>query len=559
MDTLARGQGRKMNDQTPENGIAGLKHWRYDLRAGLIISLVSVPLSLGIAVASGAPPVCGLISSIIAGMIFPLLGGAYVTISGPAAGLAPVVLSSIILLGHGNMEVGYKLVLAVICFAGFMQLLLSWCKAARLSSMFPESAIHGMLASIGLMIIAKEIPHFLGQKFHGHDFLGILSEVPHKIGLSNPKVVFVGIVCLAILASWGLIKNRSFKMVPPQLIVVFVGIALGQILGLSGTHLIHIPDNVLTHGIVMPDFHGLFADKSLWWPAAGCVLTLCLIDGVESLATIMAVDKIDPYKRTSSPDRTLFAMGTSNVLSSLVGGLTIIPGGIKSTTNIISGGRTLWANFYTAMFLISYLFLARDLINMIPFAALAAILMHIGWKLCEPRKWKYVASVGSEQLLIFTATVVATLLTDLLWGLIIGTTLKFLLTLTVATRCRNQGCHPSQLLMQAARIFKNPVSWHHTEAGVHRIRFNGPVVCFNSLHVMGELKRIPLNASKIQLYFAPSVPLIDHTSNSHLLAFADHCKSRGTEVEFVGLEHLIPRSTQSCECMRLAPIAKRTA
>lgn len=558
---MTRGLGRKIEDQqpeTPENGLAGLKHWKYDLKAGLIVSLVSVPLSLGIAVASGAPPVCGLISAIIAGLIFPLLGGAYMTISGPAAGLAPVVLASIITLGHGNMEVGYKIVLAVICLAGLLQLVLSYMKAARLSAMLPASAIQGMLAAIGIMIIAKEIPHFLGVKFHGHDFFGIISEVPHQLGLANPKVLFVGLVCLAILCAWSLIKNPSIRFVPPQLVVVFVGMALAHMLGLSGNQLIQIPDNVFKNGLALPDFHTLFTDRSLWWAALGCAISLCLVDGIESLATIKAIDKIDPYKRTSNPDRTLFAMGASNILSSLAGGLTIIPGGIKSTTCIISGGRTLWANGYNALFLASYLFFARDLINMIPFAALAAILMHIGWKLCEPRKWKHIAEIGSEQLLIFTTTIVATLATDLLWGLIFGTLVKFVLTLAMATSCRHQNGHPLQIFSQAVRFFRNPVCSSYTDdSGLHHIRFNGPVVCFNAMHVQRELRKVPAHAKTIELFFSHSVPVVDYSSNSYLLTYADTQKAHGVTVVFAGLDNLVPRSRVSCECMRLHAVVSR--
>lgn len=549
--------------EKPENGIKGLKHWKEDLVAGLIVSLVSVPLSLGIAVASGAPPIAGLISSIIAGLIFPFLGGAYMTISGPAAGLAPVVLATIVALGHGNMESGYKLCLAAICLAGVVQVILSMMKAARLSSLFPAAAIEGMLASIGLLIIAKQLPNFIGHKFQAHEFFGIISEFPSQLLVMNPKVLAISAVCLFILIGLSQFKSPHLKIIPPQLIVVFVGIGLGKVLGLDVGLLIHIPDKVIS-GITFPDFNGLFLNQAVWLSVVGCVLTLTMVDGCESLATIKAIDKIDPYHRNSNPDRTLFAMGVSNVCSSIVGGLTIIPGGIKSTTCILSGGKTLWANFYNAIFLLSYLFLAKDLINMIPLGVLAAILMHIGFKLCAPKRWARMATIGWEQIVVFASTIVVTLATDLLWGLLFGTALKFFLTLVFYVR--NDLSHlfgykrPKNglaicrlIINNAKRLFANPVVWRRTDDdGVHVIYMNGPVVCFNAMAVNSELEQIPDSVKKIQFFFGPGVALIDHTSVTNLLSFSSTMKIRkNVEVELLGFE-LMCRCSKDESCMRVA-------
>lgn len=543
----------------PENGIKGLRHWKHDLIAGLIVSLVSVPLSLGIAIASGAPPICGIISAIIAGLVFPFLGGAYCTISGPAAGLAPAIMVCIMALGKGDMQVGYTLVLGVITMAGCVQLILSHLKAARFSAMFPVIAVEAMLASIGLMIIAKQIPALVGHKGHEHEFFGLMAETPSNIMQANAQVLFIGVVCLLILFTFGKLLNKTkLRMVPPQLIAVIVGAVLGQVFHLDSQFLINIPADPLKHGLLMPNFIGLFSDPSLWWTVAGCVLTLTLIDGFESLATIMAVDRIDPHHRKSNPDRTLFAMGVSNICSSLAGGLTIIPGGIKSTTNILSGGKTLWANFYNACFLICYLLIAREFINMIPLAALAAILIHIGYKLCEPKKWAYAASVGKEQLFLFASTIAVTLYTDLLWGLIYGMAAKLILAWLYSLQStleRHHGHGPVRartLWLEFVKLFRNPVTVHDTQDGVHKIRFNGPVVCFNALHVQNELAKIPVNCSKVKLYFAPSVGLVDHTSASNILAFQSECARMGTfDVEIIGLE-LLRMHSKDASCMRHA-------
>src|SRR5579872_6838148 len=184
--------------EKPQNGLAGLKHWRSDILAGLLVSLVSLPFSLGIAIASGAPPVAGLVSAIIAGLVYPFLGGSYVTISGPAAGLAPVLFVAMTELGRGDREVGYPLLLGVICMAGCVQIILSRLKVARFSAWFSPTVVEGMLASIGLLIIVKQIPNLIGQRFEAHDFWEILAELPAQLVNTQPIVLLVGLMCLAL-------------------------------------------------------------------------------------------------------------------------------------------------------------------------------------------------------------------------------------------------------------------------------------------------------------------------------------------------------------------------
>jgi MFS superfamily sulfate permease-like transporter len=201
--------------EKPQNGVAGLKHWRYDLIAGLQVSLVGLPLSLGIAVASGAPPVTGLISAIIAGLIFPLLGGAYVTISGPAAGLAPALLAGTLTLGNGDLAAGYPLVLVAICLAGLVQVLLSVLRAGKFAIFLPISAVEGMLAAIGLMIIVKMIPALVGH------LAPPVKSIPAAIGLIptnflhlNPNVLLIGGISLALLLFLSNRKERWATVIP---------------------------------------------------------------------------------------------------------------------------------------------------------------------------------------------------------------------------------------------------------------------------------------------------------------------------------------------------------
>ena len=208
--------------EKPENGLAGLKHWRHDLLAGMVVSLVSVPFSLGIAVASGAPPICGLISAIIAGLVLPFLGGSYVTISGPAAGLAPALFAAMLLLGRGNREVGYPLLLGAICLTGLVQVVLARFKLARFAAVFPAAVVEGMLAAIGLLIIGKQLPLIFGTKFEQHEFWGIVRETPSQFMQMDPRVFGLGIFCLGLIFAMASIKARWIKVVPPQVFAAVV-------------------------------------------------------------------------------------------------------------------------------------------------------------------------------------------------------------------------------------------------------------------------------------------------------------------------------------------------
>lgn len=560
----------KTNDaelEKPQNGLAGLKHWRHDVVAGLLVSLISLPFSLGIAVASGAPPVAGLASAIIAGLLFPFLGGAYVTISGPAAGLAPVLLASMTALGAGNLEKGYPLLLAVICVAGAVQLVLSYFRAARFSAIFPSSVVEGMLCAIGLLIIGKQLPNFLGAHFHEHDFVGIVREAPGQIIHMTPAVFAIGLSSLVLIFALSSARSKWLKLIPPQVVAVVIATAIGWFAGLDKSFLIHIPDRPLEHAFVIPDFSRIINDPSIWFLATTTIITLVLIDGVESLATAMAIDKIDPFRRKSEPNRVLFAMGISNMASSIVGGLTIIPGGVKSKACIVAGGRTLWANFYNAIFLLIFMFAAKDLINYIPLSALAAVLIFTGYKLCEPRIWRHVAHIGPEQLFVFATTVVVTLTTDLLWGIIAGVAVKLVVNqwfiwLAETAIGQHSTFDPPTVtplkreLLRFVSMFRNPVGRSGMRGNNYHICFTGPVVCFNNLHVQNELKKIPTHAARVYLDLS-RIPFIDHTTCEFLQSYVeDRERAPGPRIEIIGLDHMFrPSSVATCMRISFTPVA----
>ena len=553
--------------EKPQNGLAGLKHWRHDLVAGLVVSLISLPFSLGIAVASGAPPICGLISAIIAGLVLPFLGGSYVTISGPAAGLAPIQLASMTLLGRGGDEahlaLGYPLLLGAICLTGLVQVVLAKLRLARFAAIFPSAVVEGMLAAIGLLIIAKQLPLLVGRKFVAHDFWPILAEAPSQFARMEPRVFLVGLLSLILIFVLASRKARWLKIIPPQVLAAVFGLVLALGLGVQGEHLIHLPENPFAYGITLPNFRGLFADSTLLWPLITTVLTLTMIDGVESLATISAIDKIDPFRRKSDPDRTLFAMGVSNVCSSLAGGLTIIPGGVKSTACIVSGGRTQWANFYNALFLIVYILVGRRLINLLPYSALGAIIIFTGYKLCAPKVWKHMAHIGGEQLFVFTTTVLVTVSTDLLIGIIAGVATKLVLEAWLAARAVRGSAEGREPLVpavvrglrQTTELFRDPVVQRGMVGDTYHLYFGRPLVCFNSLQLGGALAAIPQEARSVCLHVTDLVTLIDHTTAALLLEFVEDFRRSGQGVvEIVGLKRLAsPSGSHVEDCLRVSP------
>lgn len=558
--------------EKPQNGLAGLKQWPYDLRSGIMVAMISLPFSMGIAITSGAPPVCGVISAIIAGIVLPFAGGSYVTISGPAAGLAPALFSGMISLATAEigaevaagksteelLAIGYPLVLVAIAIAGVLQMTLARFKVARLSAIFPAAAIEGMLAAIGLLIMVKQLPLLFGTPFEAHEFWEILREVPHKFSLINGPVLVTGLACTAALFILNALPFKLLKVMPPP-VWVFIGgtIAAQLIFGIDAKYCINIPENPLQNGMQMPHFHRVFAAPQTWLTLAYVVFVLILIDATESLATIMAVDKLDVYKRRSDPDRTLQSMGLCNTASSVVGGLTIIPGIVKSTANIIGGGRTLWANFFNAIMLILFMSLARPLINQVPLAVLAAILIFIGWKLCGPKVWKHISNIGPEQLGIFLLTIFVTVSTDLLIGIAAGVFVKLLMNMSLirlANRVAGKSSKGS-FLSHFVDLFKNPVGKRECHNGQCELTFDRPLHCFNLLHVIREMESVRDDTKTLRLHFSPLSNVIDHTSVETMFHYVEEYKLKGVRVELDGWDRFVPLSEHD-RAIRFSPMEK---
>ena len=540
--------GSALTGDKPQNGIKGLRHWRYDLNAGLQVALVSLPLSLGIAVASGAPPITGLISAIIAGLVFPFLGGAYVTISGPAAGLAPALLSGMLLLGNGDLAAGYPLLLVAICLTGILQILLSLANAGRLAIFLPVTVVEAMLAAIGIIIIVKQIPALIGSTMPASkSMLTSIGLLPQAMSGLIPGVFVIGALSLFLMFYLNRTQVAWLRKVPAPLVVAGIGILLGYVLQLDARQLIPMPDDILKGGITLPAFGEVWQRRELWWGILLVVITLTLIDGIESLATIAAVDKIDPFQRKSHANTTLRAMGISNTLSSIFGGLTIIPGGIKSRANIDAGGRTLWANFYNAVFLIIFLLLAKDLISRIPLAAIGAILVYVGWRLCEFRVFSRTYAIGRDQIIIFVLTILAILATDLLYGILLGIAAEVLMLLYLLTPSLRVVITGRFTFRQSVELFfrnlvnlfRNPVisiKEEEHEGSTHFRISLGSVVCFNLIYLDKLVQSLP-DKSSVTMMMTESGHVIDHTAMEYLHQIEEQFVREGRAFKVQGMSN----------------------
>ncbi len=397
-----------------------------DLPAGLSVFLVAVPLCLGIAIASGAPPIAGMISGIIGGLFIGFFSNSPLSVSGPAAGLVGVILLAIEQLGS------YEAFLVAVLLAGVFQLLMGVLKLGTIANYFPSNVIKGMLAAIGLIIIRKQIPHFLGyDKDNGIAFTGLedafTTLLSHFEYITYGAVV-IGIVSIAILIMWeGKFFREKLKYIPGSLVAVVAAIALNEILISSGSslalgkeHLVQIPVAAsfgdFFASFKTPDFN-IFSSKFLYIQA----FTIALVASIETLLCVEAVDRLDPLKRRTSGNRELFAQGTGNILSGLIGGLPITSVIVRSSANVNAGGKTkLSTIFHGFLLLVSIAFIPKAM-NLIPLSALAAILLVVGYKLAKVSLFKSMYGKGPFQFWPFIITVISIVLLDnLLVGVGIG-------------------------------------------------------------------------------------------------------------------------------------------
>ncbi|MDO9214630.1 MAG: SulP family inorganic anion transporter [Methylococcales bacterium] len=521
----------------PKTGLAGLQeYWRSDLLSGFLVFLIALPLCLGISMASGFPPSAGIITAIIGGVLVSRISGSYVTINGPAAGLIVVVYDAVQSLGDGDAMAGYRFTLAAIVVASVIQILMGVFKAGRLSSFFPASVVHGMLAAIGIIIMAKQIHVVLGVTPEKGSLIFTIAQIPYSLMNMNHEIAIIGFSGLAILIAWSLINNKTLKMIPAPLVVVLVGIALARYFDLEHEHLyLFLPDaHFLPHHeeTVGPKFLVAISDNfmsSFYFPDFSkiatvefweAVVTISLVGSLESLLSAMAVDKLDTYKRHSNLNKDLTAVGVGNLVAGCVGGLPMIAEIVRSSANVNNGAKTSWANFFHGSLLLLFVVLFPRLIHSIPLAALASLLVFTGFRLASPKEFAKVMGIGKEQLFIFVITVLGVIATDLLVGVAIGIVVKLSIHLVRGVNFSNLFKINFSVEQKADTIF---------------IEISGAAVFSNFMALKDALAK--LENGKTIVFQLNDTYLLDHTVMEFFHDFQHAYEAQGGKCEFLGMEY----------------------
>lgn len=408
------------------------KHLNKDFPASVVVFFVAIPLCLGIALASGAPLFSGLIAGIVGGIVVGAMSGAPLGVSGPAAGLAAIVLAAISTLG------GYENFLLAVVLAGIIQLLFGVLKAGIIGYYFPSSVIKGMLTGIGIIIILKQIPHFFGYdadpqgdwaffQVDGENTFSELFNIFDNVSIGATIIAFVG---LAILILWEQVlssKGKFFKLVQGPLVAVVVGILFYVLtkdtsLAISSDHLVNVPvpdsfDSFIGQ-FTFPSF-SMIGSPAIWITA----FTIALVASLETLLSVEAIDKLDPHKRTTPTNRELFAQGTGNIVSGLIGGLPVTQVIVRSSANVQSGGQTKASAIIHGFLLLISVIVIPGLLNLIPLSVLAAILFIVGYKLAKPALFKSMYKAGWKQFVPFIVTILGIVFGDLLIGIGLGLTI----------------------------------------------------------------------------------------------------------------------------------------
>ncbi len=469
------------------------KEFKSDLPASIVVFFVAVPLCLGIALASGAPLFSGIIAGIVGGIIVGIASGSSLGVSGPAAGLAVIVLTSIATLGS------WPAFLLAVVIAGIIQLSLGFAKAGFIAYFFPSSVIKGMLTGIGLLIILKQIPHALGwdkdtegdESFLQADGQTTFSEIAKAFDFITPGAVLIASISLAILILWDTVltkKHKIFQLIQGPIVVVILGIVMNYLFktgtldfSLADDQVVRLPvaKNLTEffNQFTFPDFTAI-TNFEVWKIA----IVLAIVASLETLLCVEATDKMDPDKRITPTNRELKAQGIGNIVSGLIGGLPVTQVIVRSSANINFGGKSKLSAILHGVFLLISAITIASLMNMIPLASLAAILLMVGYKLAKPMLFKQMYKLGWEQFIPFIATVVGILATDLLKGITIG--ILFGIFYTLRHSFRN------------SHYMKETVT-SQDGLEVHHLVLAEEVSFFNKASVIKELEEIPKNSKVI--------------------------------------------------------------
>lgn len=524
------------------------KTLKNDLPASIVVFFVALPLCLGIALASGAPLFSGLIAGIIGGVVVGALSGSKIGVSGPAAGLAAIVLTAIGSLG------GFENFLLAVVLGGVIQIVLGFLKAGIIGYYFPSSVIKGMLTGIGIIIILKQIPHFFGYDSEaegadsfieksGENTFSAIAHISDHIILGS---LVMGIIGLGILLLWDKVlskKGKVFHIIQGPLVAVVLGIIFyaatkdNSTLGISASHLVSVPVpdsfNSFLGQFSFPNF-GAITNVDVWVVA----FTIALVASLETLLCVEATDKLDPDKNVTPTNRELYAQGAGNILSGLIGGLPITQVIVRSSANIQSGGKSkLSAIFHGLLLLISVIIIPK-LLNMIPLSVLAAILLIVGYKLAKPTLFITMYNLGWKQFLPFIVTVTGIVFTDLLKGIALGLAVGIVIILI--------------------KSFQNSHFLHKEEAsnGNNKMKMTlaEEVTFFNKGAILNELEQLP-HDSFLELDVRKT-RYLDNDIIEILEDFAIKAKARNINIKLISERGIIDNPPSYIEFFKLLPITK---
>lgn len=529
------------DSKVEENGVVK------DLLAGFVVSLIALPLSLGLAIASGVPPMAGIIAVVVGGIIVFAFGGSHVTITGPGNGLVVVILSAVVALGDGNLIQGYTYTLGAIVISGIIIIILGFLRLGNLSDFFPSATIQGMLSAIGLIIIAKQIHVMFGE--HGVEAannLFLLAETPRSlINMFNsetiPWVGLMGLLSLGIMLFYSKIRGRFFQAIPAPMWIVLIAVGFYyyyeffavESFPIEATYLIQIPENI-QDSIVFPNFNKI-GDQTF----IIAVISITLIATIESLLSIKAVDKLDLKKRRSNINKDLKALGLSTVFSGLLGGLPVVAVIARSSVNVNQGAVSKKANLAHAIFVSLFVLLFSQLLNVIPLSALAGILVYTGYKLASPAQFKRMYRLGKDQFIIFLITLIATLVLGLINGILIGIFVTFLVQLFQIEE---------RVDFLRALMRPNTLMYQEEDGKLH-LSVKGQSSFINYITLKRHLDSIPSGKHLILDFSLTSY--VDNSVMEHVHDFGEDFKKKGSTLEVIGLDIHDPTSSHPFAARRM--------
>ena len=521
-----------MNNTTPlKQFLGGLPK---NIFSGFVVSLIALPLGLGLAIASEAPPIAGIIAAIAGGMVVSLLGGSHLTITGPGNGLVIVILSAIVGMGEGDLYQGYLYTLAAIMLSGLLLFIFGVFRLGALSEFFPTTALQGMLAAIGVGILAKQFHVMLGFTDVKGNTINQLVLIPNSIKnlLSNPSsdiilASAIGVLSLAFLFLYARVRNSVFQLIPAPMWVVIASIGVmyyydlvlknPEVLG--SNLMITLPDNLMA-SLPSPDFGKILTSEFM-----GYTISITLVAVIESLLSIKAVDKLDPLKRRSNINKDLRALGIATGVSGFFGGLNVVTVIARSSVNVNNGGNNRSANFFHAAFLVVFILLFAKQIQKIPMPALAAILVYTGYRLATPENLLRIYKVGKEQAIIFLTTLVATLMTSLTTGILLG----ILTTLLVHIVLNKSG-----VLFYRNWLKPNVLMYLEEETGNYYVSVKNFCSFLNFFKLKAKLDEIPPSAHAIIDFSL--CEFVDHTVMEGLNDYSRSFSRQGGFFEIIGLD-----------------------